>query len=100
MELSRPPSPGPARPAAVRVRVEEMVLHGIPHADRHRVADAVRDELARLLAERGVPAGLRAGGERAELDAGAFEVPRGARAAEVGRRVAEALYRGFAGDGG
>ena len=83
-------------PASVRLRVDELVLHGFAPADRHRIADAMRDELARLFAERGVPERLARGEAPAELDAGAFEVPGGARPAEVGRRLAGALYRGFA----
>jgi hypothetical protein len=86
-------------PAMVRLRLGELVLHGFPHGDRHRIADALRNELARCFAERGVPERIARGESPPELDAGAFEVPKGACAEEVGRRVAQALYRGLA-DGG
>jgi hypothetical protein len=80
----------------VRLHLDELVLTGFPRGDRVRIADAVQAELGRLLGER-VPPGLAKGGPREALDAGAFTVPRGARPADVGERVARALYRALGG---
>lgn len=83
------------RPRAVELHIEELVLHGFAPGDRHRIADAVERELARLFAERGVPAGLGDGFESPRLDAGSFDFAPGARAETVGEEVARAIYGGF-----
>jgi hypothetical protein len=79
----------------VKVKIEELALEGLPAADRHRIGGAVKSELARLLAERGLPSWL-AGGERIpKLDGGRFETRQGERPEVVGRHVAGAVYKGF-----
>jgi len=46
----------------------------LPPGDRHRIGEAVEQELTRLLADRGVPQSPERGGEIANIDGGAFEV--------------------------
>ena len=40
---------------AVRIDIDELVLHGVPPADRYRVAAAFERELTRLLRIHGLP---------------------------------------------
>lgn len=86
-------TPDADRFAAVELHIESLVLHGFSPLERHRVAEAVRLELARLLRERGLP--LERAGEVARLDAGAFTVATGAGAEQIGAQVARAVYRGL-----
>jgi hypothetical protein len=81
----------------VDLRIEELVLHGFPPADRHRIGDAATSELARLFAERGVPPALEAGGEIPVLGAGSFEARPDLGAERVGVQVARAVYGGLSG---
>jgi hypothetical protein len=74
------------------MHIEELVLRGFDPADRRRVAKAVREELARLLAEGGVPPPLAQGGEATWLDAGSFDAVPGSGADEIGAQVARAIY--------
>jgi hypothetical protein len=76
----------------IDLHIEELVLHGFAPEDRYRIGAAVERELARLLAERGVPPGLAAGAEIAGLDGGAFQVAPGARPEAIGAQVAQAVY--------
>jgi len=79
----------------VKVKIEELALEGLPAADRHRIGGAVKSELARLLAERGLPPGL-VGGERiSKLDGGRIEMRQGERPEVVGQRVGGAVYKGL-----
>jgi len=82
----------PETPATVELHIEELVLGGCAAGDRFRIGDAVEAELARLIAERGLPGldGRSASIER--LDAGAFQVAPGARADRVGLQVARKVY--------
>lgn len=93
----RPRAPQAARnsPLSVELHINELVLHGFAPKDRHRISGAVQSELARLLAERGIPAWLAEGGEVDLLDGGKFEVAAEARVDSIGTQIAEAVHRGL-----
>jgi hypothetical protein len=76
----------------VELHVEELVLHGFARRDRAAIGEALRGELSRLIAERGLPAGLSAADGAASLDGGAFRASSGQRPADVGAAVAHAIY--------
>ena len=75
----------------VRIHIDELVLHGVAPSDRARVAARLSDELARLVAERGVPAGWRQGAVADRLDAGQVSAAPGD--ADFGGHVAGAVFR-------
>jgi hypothetical protein len=79
----------------VNLHIDELVLHGFSPGERHRIGEAVRLELARLLNEQGVPRLVTRGGARARLDGGAFEVAPGSKAEVFGARVAQQVYEGL-----
>jgi hypothetical protein len=91
---SRQPAAGKARPS-VEIEIEELVLHGFAPGDRYAIAAAVQRELARVLADRGVPRGWAQGLDAARLDAGAFDVALGGSADAIGAQVAGAVYGGL-----
>jgi hypothetical protein len=79
----------------VNLYIDELVLHGLAPGERHRIGEAVRLELARLLTEHGVPRPLARGGAMARLDGGAFEVAPVSEAEVFGTRVAQQVYEGL-----
>jgi hypothetical protein len=83
------------KPKNIELNIEELVLHGLSPGDRHRIGEAVEQELTRLLADRGVPQSLERGGEIASVDGGAIEVATGSRAEAIGAQVARAVYGGL-----
>ncbi|HUW68083.1 MAG TPA: hypothetical protein VMW20_08545 [Candidatus Nanoarchaeia archaeon] len=83
------------KPKNIELNIEELVLHGFVPGDRHRIGEAVEQELTRLLADRGVPQSLERGGEIGHVDGGAFEVAQGSRPQVVGAKVAKAVYGGL-----
>ncbi len=79
----------------VELHVETLIFEGLEVRDRAGVARAVERELARLLAELGVPAGrAMAEGARA-VDAGSAAVAANRPADALGARVARAVYGGL-----
>jgi hypothetical protein len=82
----------------VELVLEALVLHGFPDADRARIARAVERELARRIAEGGLPPALAGGGALARLDGGSFAVEAGARPEAIGRQVASAILAGAGGE--
>ena len=73
--------------ANVELHIAELVLHGFEPGDRYRIGEAVERELARLLAEQGVPPSLVQGGEIERLDGGSFEVTPGAKPEAIGTQI-------------
>ena len=89
IEIPNPP------PLIMELHIGELVLEGFPHLDQAELGAMVQQELARLLAERGLPAGLARGGEVASLDAGEFQVKQSSKATEIGAQIAQAVYGGL-----
>ena len=83
------------------IEIDELVLHGFPPADRHRIGEAVQAELARIFVERGLPAAWSGGGAAARLDGGSFDAsgPGAAAGGGVANAVMSALAAAGPGDG-
>jgi hypothetical protein len=79
----------------IRLHIDELVLYGFPPIDRYRLAESVQAELARLLAEQGVPTGLEQGGSIVRLDGGSFDLAADSRPDRIGVQVAQAIYGGL-----
>jgi hypothetical protein len=79
------------KPGAVHIRIDELVLHGFDPADRLRIGDAAEEELARLAARHGLPAG--ASRHTDALDAGAMTLPAGATPRAIGAAIARAVFQ-------
>lgn len=78
--------------ARVVVTIDELVLHGIAARDRCALAEALQDELGRLLLAEGLPQNWRRGAALDELRASAA-LPAWGGAALKGRAVAGAVHR-------
>jgi hypothetical protein len=74
------------------IEIDELVLHGFQPGDRHAIGDAVQTELARIVAERGLPAGLSDGAGLDALSGGGFPALPGARPSAIGTGAAEAIH--------
>jgi len=77
----------------VRVHIGELVVDGFPGLDGATLAEAVRGELTRLIAEGGL--GGVAGGRTAEVDAPPVSAGAGVDAPSLGRSVARSVYGGL-----
>jgi len=88
------PQPTKREPArnAIKLHIERLVLHGFAPADRHRIADRVQVELARLLGE-GNPMPVRAPVALERIEAGTFNVAAEASPRTTGTQIAHAIYR-------
>jgi hypothetical protein len=81
----------------VEVQIDELMLEGFAPADRFRIADGIKRELARLITEHGMerPAGSRA--RVAKLDAGSFRVAANRNAEGIAQQVARTVHGGLVG---
>jgi len=86
----------------IQLHIEELLLDGFDPRDRHRIADALERELARLFRSgqwpviSGQSSALRSRSHRdvaqESLDAGAVVLPNGAPARNTGTQIAGALH--------
>ena len=81
--------------SSVDLRIDALVLDGFEQSDRELIAAALRGELSRLLAEEGLPAGLRAPARIDRVDGGIFAAAAGAGSATIGAQLARSIYRGL-----
>ncbi len=79
----------------VELVIESLVVPGFDAAGAFEVGAAVETELARLLAERGLPDGLAADGKLASVSAPEIELTPGLTPQEAGRLIARAIYDGL-----
>ena len=79
----------------VELNIEELLLHGFPPGSRDAIAEAVRQELARRLAESGTPASFLQNRVIGKVDGGAIQVAPGAQPQAIGSQIAGALYMGL-----
>ncbi len=84
---------------SVRVRIERVVLDGIPAPPGPRAAIGAHlsAELRRLVARGGVSGEVRSGGALAAVRAGSLDLARPVTAAGLGRQLAHAVYHGIRG---
>ena len=80
---------------AVELCIEHLVLDGFSPGDRYSIADAVQNELARLLGEQGLPSEIKKISELEHLNGGIIRLTRGARAVGIGNQIAHAVHRAF-----
>lgn len=76
----------------VELHIDDLVLDGVPARDRAAVAEALRAELGRMIAERGLPPDL--GRRAATLETAGLHSGPGQSAAQLGIRIARSLLRG------
>jgi hypothetical protein len=82
----------------IELHIEELILHGFLHTDRHRIAQAIQSELVRLLAGKDLPPAFDRNLEFSRLDGGSFVVRTGEKPESTGTRIGQAVYRGIAGN--
>jgi hypothetical protein len=81
----------------INLHIERLILDGLPltHAQGALVQAAVEAELGRMLSERGLAAGLQAGGALPSLAADALHLNAGSTPAQIGQQIAQAVYGGI-----
>jgi hypothetical protein len=79
----------------IDLHIDRLILSGFASIDREQLVVAVEQELSRLLAEDGTPAGWSVSGFAAHLDGGSFALTPDMSAESIGTQVARAIYGGI-----
>lgn len=83
----------------IDLHVEELILLGFAPGDRQRIAEAIQNELTRLLSGENVLPALEKDRELPRLDGESFVMRAGERPESIGARIGQAVYQGIAGSG-
>jgi hypothetical protein len=76
----------------IQFHIEELVLHGFPAGERHRIAAAMEQELGRLVAAQGL-AGVRQSVELERVQGGVMQVVAGQQPQATGVQIARSVFR-------
>ncbi len=76
----------------IELQIGELILHGIPAAQRRDIATAIEQELTQLLGERGLPPQLAQGGSVPHVGVDDIRVTADAKAGDVGAQIARGIY--------
>jgi hypothetical protein len=82
---------------SVELHIEELVLCGLPYAQRYRITEAIEAELQRLVDDGGLPPSLAEGGRLPEVRMGDLKIAPGAKSGETGEHIAGAIYQSLTG---
>ena len=76
----------------VDLDIEELILRGVPSAQRYHIAAAIERELTRLLSKQGLPQSLERGGSIPAIDIGPIHIEVGTKADAIGTQIAQSVY--------
>jgi hypothetical protein len=90
---------GPSVPN-IELKIDELILDGVPAAQRYQIADAVQRELAAQFEREGLPKSFRTSVSpvRDVVGGGTMSLAPGARADTIGGQLAGAIYQGITSD--
>jgi hypothetical protein len=83
-----------ARPA-IHFHIERLVLDGFAPGDRHKIGEAVRQELTRLFTDEGASPVLAKSAAIVRLDGGTFQMTSAPRPEANGAQIARAVFTGL-----
>ena len=76
----------------IDLHIEELILRDVPYAQRHRIAEAVEHELARILSEQDLPSLIAQGGHIPQIDIGPINIAANAKPGAIGAQIAQSVY--------
>lgn len=81
----------------ISIHIERLILDGLPIAqrDRPRLQAAIEEELTRLLANGSLAVDLQTPGMLPRLSGGTLELTRDEEPRQLGKQIAQAVYRGI-----
>jgi len=80
------------KPTIIDLQIEELILRGLPYAQRHHIAQAVEQTLMNLLTERGIPPSFAQGGMLPLLRIDPLTIAHDAEPGAIGAQIAEHVY--------
>lgn len=77
------------------VQIDNLVLRGVRHEDRHEISAGLQEELSRLLALPEAALQLDLASGLPDLNAGPLKVYSGSKPQDIGKAAAQGIVKGF-----
>jgi hypothetical protein len=81
----------------IDLHIDELILRGVPYAQRQRIAAAIEQELTLLLVEQGLPLSLARGGFVPRINLDDIQITADAKPAAIGNHIARNIYSNLSG---
>ncbi len=81
----------------IELHIDELVLRGLPYAQRRRIVAAIEVELTRLLGEQGLPETWAQGGTLPQIKIDTMHMADGAKPQAIGAQIARQVYGNLVG---
>jgi hypothetical protein len=81
----------------IELQISELVLRGLPYAQRAAIAAAIEQELQRILAQQGLPDQLAQGGSIPEVSLNYEGEGAAVEPAQAGFRIAQRIMQNLSG---
>lgn len=81
---------------SVEINIEKLILFGFSPADRDKIGEALKSELARLVIENGMPSAVSTGNNISQIDGGTFQISANMQSYAIGNHIAKSIYEGMA----
>jgi hypothetical protein len=78
--------------SSVEVAIEHLVLDGFEPQQGQEIASTIKEKLALLIEEKGLPGEIPENLQAGQVDAGSVQVSEAAGTARIGAQIAEAIY--------
>lgn len=82
----------------IELKIDELIVEEAGTANRYRIAEALKNEVATILQDQGLPPALLKRAHREAVDGGTVVLARNSRDEMIGRQLAQAIYRSLASD--
>ncbi len=76
----------------IELHIDELILRGVPYAQRRRIVAAIEQELTRLLGTQGLPEALVQSGTIPYIRLDDVQVEENAKPSVVGSQIARQVY--------
>ena len=77
----------------IELHIEELVLHGFSHSDRHRIGGFIEQELTKLISNGSILKDCKQDVQIPYLDGGSFAMRSDTKIESTGVEIARSVYR-------
>jgi hypothetical protein len=79
----------------IEINIDELILTGFPSTDRHRIGEAVKSELTRLISEKGFQKQPESGNLISHIDTATIHIKDFNNPRTTGIQIAQSIFGGL-----
>ncbi|MCB0806149.1 MAG: hypothetical protein KDC05_10155 [Bacteroidales bacterium] len=80
---------------SIEINIDELILEGFPYIDRDKIGNSIRNELAKMISEKGMPNAYLDSQQISTVNGGSFFISKGSTPNSIGKQIAKSIFEGF-----